>query len=71
MSVVRKFVTASKDIMFEGNGYSREWETEAAGRGLRAIKNVIEAYEVYHEQQTLDLFAGLGVLAANEVEARF
>ena len=71
MSVVRKFVTASKDIMFEGNGYSREWEAEAAERGLRAIKNVIEAYEVYHEQQTLDLFAGLGVLAANEVEARF
>ena len=71
MSVVRKFVTASKDIMFEGNGYSREWEAEATGRGLRAIKNVIEAYEVYHEQQTLDLFAGLGVLAANEVEARF
>jgi glutamine synthetase len=71
MSVVRKFVTASKDIMFEGNGYSREWEVEAAGRGLRAIKNVIEAYEVYHEQQTLDLFSGLGVLAENEVEARF
>ena len=71
MSVVRKFVTASKDIMFEGNGYSREWEAEATERGLRAIKNVIEAYEVYHEQQTLDLFAGLGVLAANEVEARF
>ena len=71
MSVVRKFVTASKDIMFEGNGYSREWEAEAAERGLRAIKNVIEAYEVYHEKQTLELFAGLGVLAANEVEARF
>ena len=71
MSVVRKFVTASKDIMFEGNGYSREWEAEAAERGLRAIKNVIEAYEVYHEQQTLDLFGKMGVLAPNEVEARF
>ena len=71
MSTVRKFVTASKDIMFEGNGYSREWETEAASRGLRAIKNVIEAYEVYHEQQTIDLFGNLGVLALNEVEARF
>ena len=71
MSTVRKFVTASKDIMFEGNGYSREWEIEAASRGLRAIKNVIEAYEVYHEQQTIDLFGNLGVLALNEVEARF
>ena len=71
MEVVRKFVTEAKDIMFEGNGYSREWEEEAASRGLRAVKNVPEAYEVYHEAQTVELFDGLGVLAPNEVEARF
>ena len=71
MEVVRKFITEAKDIMFEGNGYSREWEEEAASRGLRAVKNVPEAYEVYHEEQTIDLFNNLGVLAPNEVEARF
>ena len=71
MEVVRKFVTEAKDIMFEGNGYSREWEEEAASRGLRAVKNVPEAYEVYHEAQTVGLFEKLGVLAPNEVEARF
>ena len=71
MEVVRKFVTEAKDIMFEGNGYSREWEEEAASRGLRAVKNVPEAYEVYHETQTVELFDRLGVLAPNEVEARF
>jgi glutamine synthetase len=57
--------------MFEGNGYSKEWEEEAARRGLRAVRNVPEAYEVYHEDQTINLFARLGVLAPNEVEARF
>jgi glutamine synthetase len=71
MEVVRKFVSEARDIMFEGNGYSKEWEAEAASRGLRAVRNVPEAYEVYHEQQTIDLFAKLGVLAPNEVEARF
>ncbi len=71
MSVVRKFVSESKDIMFEGNGYSREWEAEALSRGLRPVVNVPDAYEVYHEDQTLDLFDRLGVLAPNEVEARF
>ena len=71
MEVVRKFVTEARDIMFEGNGYSREWQDEAASRGLRAVKNVPEAYEVYHEPQTVELFAKLGVLAPNEVEARF
>ncbi len=71
MSVVRKFVSESKDIMFEGNGYSREWEAEALSRGLRPVVNVPDAYEVYHEEQTIDLFDRLGVLAPNEVEARF
>ena len=71
MTVVRRFIEESKDIMFEGNGYSREWEAEARNRGLRAIENVPDAYEVYHEQAVLDLFANLGVLAPNEVEARF
>ena len=71
MAVVRRFITESKDIMFEGNGYSKEWEVEAEGRGLRAVRNVPEAYEVYHEKQTVELFSKLGVLSPTEVEARF
>ena len=71
MTIVRKFVAESKDIMFEGNGYSKEWEEESQARGLRAVKNVPEAYEVYHEEQTVELFSNLGVLAKNEIEARF
>ena len=71
MSVIRKFTVESKDIMFEGNGYSKEWEAESERRGLRAVKNVPESYEVYHEKQTVDLFVNLGVLTADEVEARF
>ena len=71
MAVVRKFITEAKDIMFEGNGYSKEWEIESQARGLRAVRNVPESYEVYHEAQTIELFDKLGVLAPNEVEARF
>jgi glutamine synthetase len=71
MAVVRRFITESRDIMFEGNGYSKEWEIESAARGLRAVRNVPEAYEVFNEQQTVDLFDRLGVLAPNEVQARF
>ena len=64
-------MTEARDIMFEGNGYSKEWETEAEARGLRAVKNVPDAYEVFNEKQTIELFNRLGVLAPNEVEARF
>ena len=71
MAVVRDFLSQSKDIMFEGNGYSREWEKEAERRGLRPIKNVPAAYEVYHEEATEKLFGSIGVLAKNELDARF
>ena len=71
MAVVRQFLSESRDIMFEGNGYSKEWEKEAESRGLRAIRNVPEAFEVYHEEATIRMFDGLDVLAPNEIEARF
>ena len=71
MTIVRRFITEARDIMFEGNGYSREWEIEAAGRGLKAVKNVPEAYDVYHEDSVVSLFDSLGVLAPNEVQARY
>ena len=71
MTVIREFIISSQDILFEGNGYSKEWEAEAEKRGLRAVRNVPDAYEVYHEKATVDLFSRLGVLAPNEVEARY
>ena len=71
MKVVRQFIEESKDIMFEGNGYSKEWEIESQNRGLRAVRNIPEAYEVYHEAATVEMFENTGVLARNEVEARF
>jgi glutamine synthetase len=71
MKVIRKFMRESKDILFEGNGYSHEWEVESERRGLRAIKNVPDAYDVYHEPTTQELFTKMGVLAKNEIEARY
>jgi len=71
MSVVRRFITEAQDIMFEGNGYSREWEAEAGRRGLKAVRNVPEAYDIYHDPSVVNLFDSLGVLAPNEVEARY
>ena len=69
--VVRRFIREAQNIMFEGNGYSTQWQEEAASRGLKAVENVPDSYEVYHQKQTVELFDKLGVLAPNEVEARF
>ena len=71
MATVRKFLSESRNIMFEGNGYSKEWEVEAKRRGLEAVNNVIDAYKVYLRKGTIDLFKNLGVLTPAEVEARY
>ena len=70
LSVVRSFIAESKAVMFEGNGYSKEWEEEAARRGLRAVRNVPEAYKVFLEKDSIDMFAKLGVLSPAETQAR-
>lgn len=71
LSVVRSFIADSKAVMFEGNGYSKEWEEEAARRGLRAVRNVPEAYKVFLEKDSIDMFAKLGVLSPAETQARY
>ena len=71
LTMVRKFIIEARDIMFEGNGYSPEWLEEASRRGLRAMTNVPDAFEVLKEESTRKLFSSLGVLNENEIEARY
>lgn len=71
LRVVRGFVAESKNVMFEGNGYSEEWLHEAESRGLTAVKNFPEAYKAYLAEDTVEMFESLGVLSRTEVEARF
>lgn len=70
VNVLRKYIKDSKKIRFEGDGYSDEWEKEAAKRGLSNKKSTPEALDVYHDKKTADLFNKLGVLNAKELHAR-
>ncbi|MBP9883586.1 MAG: glutamine synthetase III, partial [Chitinophagales bacterium] len=45
MEVLKRYITESKKICFEGNNYSKEWEEEAARRGLNNIKNTPRALD--------------------------
>ena len=71
IEVVRKFFTEAQNILFEGNGYSKEWEAESEARGLEAVKNVPDAFKIYLRKETIDMFKNLGVLSPVEVESRF
>lgn len=70
VNVLRKYIKDSKKIRFEGDGYSEEWEKEAAKRGLSNKKSTPEALDIYHDKKTADLFNKLGVLNPKELHAR-
>ena len=71
LQVIRKFIIESKNIRFEGNGYSEEWQKEAKKRGLRGISNVPEAYKEYLRPENVKLFEDTGVLSLHELAARY
>lgn len=70
LNVIRKYIKESKAIRFEGNGYSIEWEQEAAERGLSNIKTTPKALDAYVSEKSLSLYERLGVFSHREIEAR-
>jgi glutamine synthetase len=70
VNVLRQYIKESKNIRFEGDGYSEEWVKEAAKRGLSNIKNMPRAIEGYVSKKSLALFEKHGVMTHKEVEAR-
>ena len=71
MKIIRQFLIESRDIRFEGNGYSAEWQEEAEKRGLRGIKNAPDAFKEYISESSVKMFESQGILSAREAEARY
>ena len=71
LETVKEFIVKAKDILFEGNGYSREWEEEAARRGLKSINDVTSAFKAFRDEKTVALFERENVLSRSELEARY
>lgn len=70
LSVLRKYIIDSKNILFEGNGYGNEWVAEAERRGLSNIKTTPHALNAYLDEKVISLFEELGVMSKAEIEAR-
>ncbi|MBS1542637.1 MAG: glutamine synthetase III [Bacteroidetes bacterium] len=70
VTVLRKYIKESKDIRFEGDGYSDDWVKEAARRGMKNIKNMPRAIEAYLSKESIKLFEKHGVMSHKELEAR-
>lgn len=71
LQVIRKYIIESKNIRFEGNGYSSDWHTEAVKRGLRGVSNVPLAFREYITPESIRLFEEFSILNRVELQARF
>ncbi|MDR2652463.1 MAG: glutamine synthetase III [Prevotellaceae bacterium] len=69
--VLRKFIKESRNVLFDGNGYSPEWHSEAQRRGLKSINNITEAFGAYLLENSRKLFSQFNILSEKELEARY
>jgi glutamine synthetase len=69
-NVLREYIKTSKRIRFDGDGYSEEWEREAARRKLSNNKNTPRALQVLTSKESLDLFKSMKVMSEVEIAAR-
>ncbi|MCO6146619.1 glutamine synthetase III [Flavobacterium sp. NRK1] len=70
-NVLREYIKETKAILFEGDGYSEEWEKEAEKRGLSNYKTTPTALKAKVSEKSLSLFEELGVMNHVEAEARY
>jgi glutamine synthetase len=70
MQVIQKYIVDSKKVLFEGDGYSEEWEKEANKRGLQNVKTTPLALDAYLTKKAKDLFENNHIYRHHELEAR-
>ena len=68
--VLKETIISSKNIRFEGDGYSEEWKEEAAKRGLSNICHVPEAIMHFNDEQSRAVLIGENIFNENEINCR-
>ena len=69
--VVKEFISEHKRIIFNGDGYSAEWEKEAERRGLPNNKNTVDALKCLKNPKYIDMLDRLGVYSKVELASRY
>ena len=69
-TVLAKMYSEHLPIVFNGNGYSKEWEDEAARRGLPNLKDTVSVVARYSDAEVMQTFLRHGVLSERELLAR-
>ncbi len=70
LALVRKTVSEHKRIIFNGDGYSKAWEDEAARRGLLNLRSTVDAVPYLRRKENIELFERHGVYNCTEMNCR-
>ena len=69
-NIVKETVHNHKRIIFNGDGYSGEWQAEAEKRGLLNLKSTVDALPLLKSEENIKLFERHGVLSRAEINSR-
>ena len=69
-ALIKDTFAAHRRIIFDGNGYSEEWEKEAERRGLLNLKTTVDAYKCFNDPKNVRLFLEHGVMNEIEINSR-
>ena len=71
IALIKRTIRDHRRVIFNGNGYSAEWEAEAAKRGLPNKKNTPAALPALVAEKNIKLMEDFGVLTKVEMESRY
>ena len=71
IALIKRTIRDHRRVIFNGNGYTAEWEEEAAKRGLPNKKNTPAALPALIEPKNIALMEEFGVLTKVEMESRY
>ena len=71
VAIIRETLEQHDRILFNGNNYSKEWEEEAARRGLPIFKTALDVAPAYLDEKNIALFERQQVLSRPECESRY
>ena len=69
-AIIRETVKNHKRILFDGDGYSKEWEIEAEKRGLLNLRSTVDAIPLLSSDKNIKMFEHHGVLNRTEIYCR-
>ena len=69
--VLEEIITVHGPVVFNGDGYSDDWQIEAAARGLPNLRTTLDALPELITPEAMELFSHYGVFSPREMHSRY